>query len=246
MHENERHKDNRTPPFPITFPPSQAPAPIPITTKEKPIEQVKPVPIAPIMVPIEPHPEPQIHQPAAVPVARRAANAVRPGDGERVEEVEVAEAAHVRVLRRNGLREVAVRQLVRDLEGRDLRLRAERRVGLRRRRRHVVLLGPQIWVQREAGLLLLLLLPVPQLRGDACVGLEAHQRLLLNLVWLRRRLLWRWRGPHAAVELVADAAKGAAVAFVIAEEVAEIHVEARDGPAVRLEVVGLVSGHFGV
>ena len=87
---------------------------------------------------------------------------------------------------------------------------------------------------------------MPQLRGDACVGLETHQRLLLNLVWLRRRLLWRWRGPHAAVELVADAAKGAAVAFVIAEEVAEIHVEARDGPAVRLEVVGLVSGHFGV
>ena len=198
------------------------------------------------MVPIEPHPEPQIYQPAAVPVARRAADAVGPGDGERVEEVEVAEAAHVWVLRRDGLRKVAVRQLIRDLEGRDLRLRTERHVGLRRRRRHVVLLGPQVWVQREAGLLLLLLPLVPQLRGDACVGLEARQRLLLNLVWLRRRLLWKWRGPHVAVELVADAAEGAAVAFVIAEEIAEVHVEARDGPAVRLEVVGLVSRHFGV
>lgn len=58
MHGNERHKDNRTPPFPVTFLPSQAPAPIPITTKEKPIEQIKPVPIVPIMVPVEPHPEP--------------------------------------------------------------------------------------------------------------------------------------------------------------------------------------------
>jgi len=109
-----------------------------------------------------------------------------------------------------------------------------------------MLLGPRVRVQREAGLLLLLLPLVPQLRGDACVGLEARQRLLLNLVWLRRRLLWRWRGPHAAVELVADAAEGAVVAFVIAEEVAEVHVETRDGLAVRLEVAGLVSGHFGV